>query len=324
MVSDKDVLLHFLKSSFSTHQMDSLMKHDRLKNKGWKSSEVINKYLLQTDDTGKLYLYTQQQCKEMIGKIIANPHLKYIDELITLTNPGSIEKYKDTYVLASSEQAFYDVFNGEARNIIQNFFKSRKKLIGVCQLRNCNEREKLETAHLEKDRKEIFIESAALSIVEKEAGLIKFDVYKTMRTYLLKHQDENSVRFLCKKHHTELDILKKQSDKKTLKIFKKLIINDMNEIEKRKLISSLVPAFPIGLKFSGLDSNSVVIEWKEEPVSDSYKLMKDGKVIYDKEFKNKGLKIDGLNSGQTYEFSLIACNKYGESPVSYLKILTKK
>ncbi|MEW4108340.1 hypothetical protein [Bacillus thuringiensis] len=233
MVSDKDVLLHFLKSSFSIQQIDSLMKYERLENKGWKSSEVIKKYLLQTDDTGKLYLYTQKQCKEMIKEIMKKPYSVCIDKLITLTNPGSIEKYKGTYVLASSAQAFYDVFNGEARNIIQNFFKSRKKLIGVCQLGNCNEREKLETAHLEKDRKAIFIESAEISMVEKEGDLIKFDVYKTMRTYLLKHHDENSVRFLCKNHHTELDRLKKQSDKKTLKIFKKLIINDMNEIEEK-------------------------------------------------------------------------------------------
>ncbi|MEW4108341.1 fibronectin type III domain-containing protein [Bacillus thuringiensis] len=80
----------------------------------------------------------------------------------------------------------------------------------------------------------------------------------------------------------------------------------------------------MGLKFSRLDSNSVVIKWKEEPVSDSYKLMKDDKVIDGKEFENKEIKMDGLSPGQTYEVSLIACNKYGESPVSYLKIKTKK
>jgi hypothetical protein len=235
MASDKEVLLHFLKSSFSTHQMDSLMKYNRFKTKGWKSFEVIKKYLLEDDDKGKLYLYTPSQCKEIILKIIANPELNYIDRIIATINPKSIEKYKDTYVLAASEGEFYEIFSGEARNIIQGFFKSRKKLIGICQLKNCNQREKLETAHLEKDRKEIFKESALDSIVGKDGSLIKFDVYKTMRTFLLKHKDKNSVRFLCKKHHVELDTLKKRSDKKLLNNFKKLIINDMDKIEKKKL-----------------------------------------------------------------------------------------
>ncbi|MGM1435867.1 fibronectin type III domain-containing protein [Bacillus cereus group sp. BceL295] len=52
--------------------------------------------------------------------------------------------------------------------------------------------------------------------------------------------------------------------------------------------------------------------------------MKDDKVIDGREFENKRIKIDGLRPGQTYKISLIACNKYGESPVLYLKIKTKK
>ncbi|WP_146137266.1 fibronectin type III domain-containing protein [Planomicrobium soli] len=300
------------------------MKHDRFKTKGWKSFEIIKKYSLKDADKGKLFLYTPKQCNELIKKLIENPNLHGIDTLITNESPHSIEKYKETFILAQNEEAFYKVFNGEARNIIQNFFKSRKNLVGICQLKNCNVKDGLETAHLTKERKDIFKESALNSIVELEGELIKYDVYKTMTSYLLKHQAHNRIRFLCKKHHIELDALKKGSNKKTLKIFKDLISNDMDEIEKKKLKPSLVPAFPIGLKYKQINSNSGLVEWKKEVLPINYKIMKDGNVIYNGVHKEGGLKISGLTSSRNYEFSLISYNDYGESPTSYLNIKIMK
>jgi len=91
----------------------------------------IKKYFLETNNKGELYLYTLKQCKKILKEIMTSPKKGKLSELLKsplYKDPKSIEKYKNTYLIAESEEEFYYVLEGEARNIIQSFFKSKKEL----------------------------------------------------------------------------------------------------------------------------------------------------------------------------------------------------
>jgi len=48
-----EVILNFLKSGFSTRQLDKLLGHKNTR--GWVSWDVLKKYKLRNSDKGKLY-----------------------------------------------------------------------------------------------------------------------------------------------------------------------------------------------------------------------------------------------------------------------------
>jgi hypothetical protein len=130
--------------------------------------------------------------------------------------PETLTSYEDSYVITKDANTLYAIMKGETRNIIQGFFSPLKKIIGVCQQKGCDSTQ-LETAHMHKDRPEIFIEAANESKPQLTTeGLLKFDIYLVMKGYLEKHKGK-SICFLCKKHHNELDRLRFTNKKEFLK-----------------------------------------------------------------------------------------------------------
>ncbi|MBT4541131.1 hypothetical protein HOC35_06470 [Candidatus Woesearchaeota archaeon] len=216
------VLQNFLKSGYSTRQLDKLLGHKTTK--GWISWEILKIYKLKNSDKGKLFLYSNRQSKEIISVIMKEKKESLIEDLIKMNLPRNLEKYKNTFVIAESEKNFYNIMSGETRNIIRDFFNPEKKLIGKCQFKECNEKKgQIDTVHLRKDRPEIFMECAEKYKEANTNKLFKYDVYKTMKCFLISHAKPKSICFLCKKHHCELHKIEKLSKQK-LKEFKNKII----------------------------------------------------------------------------------------------------
>lgn len=220
--NDMVVLMNFLKSGMSTRELDKAMGHSSLKTKGWKSWEILKSYGLKNSDKGKLFLYSERQSRQIINILMKNSESS-VDNLVKKNPPKTLEKYKNTYVLAESEKSFYNIFSGETRNTIQSFFNPMKKLISKCQFSGCKYSAKqLDTVHYMADRPEIFMKCAERFKKDHGKGLFRYDVYRVMTCFLRKHSKSKSICFLCKLHHNELHRSEKQS-KKTLINFKKKI-----------------------------------------------------------------------------------------------------
>ena len=221
---EKEVLLYFLKSRYSARQLDELLGFS-VGSKGWVSWNILKKYKLKDQDKGKLFLYSSTQCNKIIKLLMVEKKEGYIDILIKENLPSKLKKYENTYVISDSEKSFYNILAGETRNIIRDFFTPQKRLIGKCQFNGCNKKTTLETAHFSKDRPQIFKESAKIHKKRFKNKLFKFDVYKTMKSFLEGHSKKKSVCFLCKKHHNEFHV-KEKGTKIELKVFKKKILFD--------------------------------------------------------------------------------------------------
>ena len=149
---------------------------------------------------------------------------KSLEILIRDSPPNSIEKYRDTYVLANSEKSFYDIFSGETRNTIRNFFSSKKKLMGKCQFRGCSKKNVLlDTVHFTENRPRIFMTCARKFRNKSRNQLFKYEVYGTMECFLYSHRQKRSVCFLCKAHHNRFHDAERQS-MSSLKKFKSKIL----------------------------------------------------------------------------------------------------
>jgi hypothetical protein len=215
------VLLNFLKSGLSTRKLDKLMGFSNTK--GWKSWEILKKYNLKKEDKAKLFLYSEQQSNKLISEMIKEPEEGILDELISNNPPNSLEKYKNTFVLAPSEKDFYNIFSGQTRNIIRDFFNPKKKLMGKCQYLGCMAGGEIDTVHYQKERPAIFKESAAKYKQPFNDKLFKFDVYMTMRDFLASHSSERIICFLCKNHHNMLHRVEKSGKSKLSKFTKNII-----------------------------------------------------------------------------------------------------
>lgn len=213
---EKLVLINFLKTGLSTRELDNLIGYDKIKTKGWKSFEILKKYNLKNKDKGKLFLYSNSHCLKFIKK------LKEIelDSLIQKNPPRIVKKYSNSKILAEDEIKFYQVMNGETRNIIQGFFAPYKKIVHVCQFEGCKNK-KLDTVHLNRERPEI-LKDVAKELGMKKQNYFEYPIMKVMIKFLKSHQRKGSICFLCKKHHLELHRLEKISNKE-LKSFKKKI-----------------------------------------------------------------------------------------------------
>jgi len=219
-----DVLVGFLKSGLSTRELDKRLGYSST-TRGWKSWEILKKYGIKNMHKGKLFAYPMNQSKKMIKILLENSRHNSVENLIEKNPPKNLDKYKDTYVIARSENTFYDIFSGETRNIIQGFFNPIKKSVGKCQFKDCNFRGELDTAHYLSDRRPIFIGCARKFKGTDENGFFKYDVYKVMRCFLETHFKKRTVCFLCKNHHSKFDRLKK-SNTAAFREFKKNITFD--------------------------------------------------------------------------------------------------
>jgi hypothetical protein len=218
---EHEVILNFLKSGFSTRQLDNFLGNKNTR--GWVSWDILKKYGLKNLDKGKLFLYSTAQSNKIIKLLNEEVKEGRLDKLKKLNPPKNLQKYENTWVIASSEKSFYNVLSGETRNIIRDFFNPEKKLIGKCQFNGCKNKGQIDTVHFSKDRPQIFMECAKENKTKLSKGLFKFDVYKTMMCFLKSHSKNKSICFLCKNHHNELHEREKKA-KKQLREFKKKII----------------------------------------------------------------------------------------------------
>jgi len=215
------VMLNFLKSGLSTRQLDNILGHTSEKTNGWKSWEILKKYMLKDGDKNRLFLYSGRQATDIIRKIIEDPSRK--DLIIQSSSPSNLEKYMNTHVIADSDESFYRIFSGETRNIIQSFFNPKKKLIGKCQFRGCkHEKMQLDTVHYSRERPKIFMDCAKKNRKAHDRNSYIYDVYGTMKCFLRAHSRKNSICFLCKAHHNELHQLE-DGNRRDLISFKKNI-----------------------------------------------------------------------------------------------------
>ena len=176
-----------------------------------------------------------------------SPQTNLVEKYIKKEKPKIFEMYYDKFVLAKSPKDFYSMLTGETRNLTKSFFTPNKKLIGICQFRGCYET-KLETAHLKSTRPNIFKKVAKKNVLESTVSQYKkYDVYNTMRDYLLEHKEKDSICFLCKEHHVELDRLKDPKNKKdkfkytkALEVYRTLIETDYSTLYKKKTTFTIV------------------------------------------------------------------------------------
>lgn len=207
---DMPVLINYLKSGLTTRELDRRLGHNSKKTKGWRSWRVLKRYRLVNADKGRLFLLTERQCKATIESIAAAATREAVDSVLAKATPMQLKKYAGTFVNAPSPDAFYGIFSGETRNIIQRFFLPLKTITRHCQYKGCGASD-LDTVHFMKDRPSLFKMAASQSIVKREGGSITFDVRKTMERYLLLHRPRRSICFLCKKHHASLHRAERKS-----------------------------------------------------------------------------------------------------------------
>ena len=198
-----DVLLYFLKAEYSTRELDKKLGYSANTSKGWFSWKILKKYRVRDSDKGKLFVFKVQQAKSMIKEIpnIASKHP--ISILLQRNKPNHLKRFLDSHIITESADSLYQIMSGETRNIIRGFFLPQKKIIGVCQFKNCNVK-LLQTAHYKKSRPELF-KASANKYKKRLSGKFKFDLFKIFEDYLMSHSGKKAVCFLCQKHHKEFD-----------------------------------------------------------------------------------------------------------------------
>ena len=201
-------------------------RHAELKDpNGFKSHEIYHgKYKLEEKHKGILFFMGVKKAKAKIKDIMHNHNLKSIDP--ERLNPPVLDRYRETFVLAKDENCAYYILDGELRNLVQKAYKSHKQN-RTCQVKGCKE-ERLDIAHRMEERKELFLHVARDNTTE-EGELNKYDVYNIMKKFLLSHKPKK-IYFLCRKHHTQYDNLKKNA-KKNPKALREFMKNLMKNTE---------------------------------------------------------------------------------------------
>lgn len=218
---DREIVLNFLNSNFSTRQLDRILGYNPQKSKGWISWKILKSYNLHAGDRGKLFCFRKQQSLRIIGQLMKVRTRKEVGEILRKAEPEFFEKYRGTHIIAESDEKVSIVLSGEVRNITQSFFKPLKKSVGVCQFPKCD-REDLDTVHLLKSRPEIL----KLSIeYGKDLETNKYNVYEVLRHYIYLHSKRKSLCFLCKKHHEELGVLERNRGE-GLRVFRDKVVLD--------------------------------------------------------------------------------------------------
>ncbi len=216
-------LVWFLKGGYSTRFIDNALGLDSKKTKGFASWKVLKKYKLDKTDVSKLFIYNEKQAKEIVALMIQMNQKGSIDQLVLKHKPSNIIKFHNTYFFCESEDVLCKALTGETKNLIQYFFTPQKKIVGICQNKNCKTEGKpeLQTAHFLSERPELFKLSAS-KFKQKSGDLYKFDLYKIFEEFLKAHSKPKSICFLCQKCHNLYDN-KVKKDKELLKYFKKNI-----------------------------------------------------------------------------------------------------
>ncbi|MFC1789650.1 hypothetical protein ACFLYY_01590 [Patescibacteria group bacterium] len=195
---EKNILFDYLRNNLSTRKL--CKKYPEIKDStGFKSHDILKKFKLWKEDKGRLFLFTKKEALYKIERIFKNGR----DVLDLMVEPKNFRKYKHLYVIAKNEDSLYSLMNGELRNLIQSFFKERKKQYGICQYKDCKNKNLDVAHHHKRDRKKLLRIVASKNKI-KDGNYYKFDIYKIIINFLNLHKN-NTVMFLCKKHHKLYD-----------------------------------------------------------------------------------------------------------------------
>lgn len=227
---EESAMLYFLKSKIlSLRKIESRLKIEG--KDGWEAMDIRNSYSLKDSDCGKLFLYSETEILNFLKSASIESRKGFIDTWKKENPPRKLNSYQDTFLIAKNEKSFNNILDGETKNIIQTFFAIEKEIVGKCQYDTCNVG-KLEVAHWERDRGEIF-QDCALKNKTPDGEYFKYDIYKTMADYLEEHSKPNAFRFLCHGHHVKLHKLIRAVEKgikpmSELINFKRRIIDKQN------------------------------------------------------------------------------------------------
>ncbi|MGG0175803.1 hypothetical protein [Gottfriedia acidiceleris] len=210
---DIKVLKYFLVYGFSKRGICRLIKE--LEDASGKKAQVItDKYELNKSHRGILFLHTKNQFERIIGEIIKEGRADC--EKLFLNTERFSYKYKGLKLVKDNncKNDFYNVLNGELRNLIQSVFKDIKSDIKSCQYKGCMVTD-LHSSHANEkgqSRPDLFKKSVN-EYLKKTGQENEIDLEEVIITFLKKHQncESNSVgkkryppvTFLCSKHHDE-------------------------------------------------------------------------------------------------------------------------
>jgi hypothetical protein len=206
---ERRVVLAFLADGLTHREIDLILGRNPATTKGWHSFGILTKqFSLVGSDRGSLFLAGRKDASRICGEVVLTRKRAPLDlQLPKLRPPRVLEPYRDTLVLARNAKAVQAMLAGEARNLIQSFFSGRKAAAGTCQMHGCRESNHLDSVHMSRTRPQLFIEAAKRHSVSIGARW-QFDVYSTMRAFLLSHMGLQQIAFLCKPHHRLLDKLR--------------------------------------------------------------------------------------------------------------------
>ncbi len=170
----------------------------------FKNFDILERLLITEEVRKWLFLFSEKEIKSIAKHIIRDAGQISLSEIIQQYRPQKLKKYLGSFLLCKGEEELSKILSGEVRNLTQHFFKRNRVKVKSCQLDGCNDN-KLQTVHLNERRPIILREAAQRSIVAVHGELKKFDIYLTMRNYLLLHAEPDTICYLCDKHHRELE-----------------------------------------------------------------------------------------------------------------------
>ncbi len=221
-ISDKELLLNYLKSGLSTRELDEQMEYNSVVSKGWRSWKILRQYKIDSTDRGRLFCFRKNEALAIVRNILNAKSRKDVELILASSKPRFFEKYKGIYIVADSDEKVRIVLSGEVRNITQSFFSPLKKVVGGCQFPKCKNTN-LDTVHLQKSRPEHLKLACTYGRI---SNTNKYDVYQILLKYIHLHSEKKSLCFLCKKHHQELGLYERVGGKK-LNDFRKIILSSL-------------------------------------------------------------------------------------------------
>jgi hypothetical protein len=209
-------LVYFLVYGFSKRGVCRLVP-ELIDASGNKFQAITKKYKLDKIHKGVLFLHTPKEFEGIIREIIVN---KIADKSkLKLNITKYTNKYKGLSIVRNNKNIdFYNVVDGELRNLIQRVYKGIKKHIGFCQYKSCRNN-RLQTSHANvkgKRRPDIFKKSVN-EYMNKSKQDNKIDLEEAIYKFLERHQNRDGntvgvkryppVTFLCSDHHMEYENL---------------------------------------------------------------------------------------------------------------------
>lgn len=197
---DFKILDDYLRNNLSTRQL--CKKYTSLNDPtGFRSHYILKKYSLTPKYKGSLFILNKRESRRIVLSLMETKNPLKVDW--GYIKPSIISKYGDTTIICKDSESAYYTLDGEMRNNVMKFFRSKKKEVGICQFKNCKKTD-LDCAHKRNyERKNIFRNILKRMQLYKN-GKYRIEVQEFMKEFIYFHK-KSIIYFLCKKHHTEYD-----------------------------------------------------------------------------------------------------------------------